>query len=158
MCRRLPRCAVSVCVESAARSGSAWQCASVWGGSRISEQHPTPHTILCQQKIRNFHIRFKLMQRTAREGINTFPKYKVVTLPQRPFPHMDLEAFGKITYSDCTQAIPSRPVFSKTWIDEQSRAERCLKKPSFSRHPVVQITQSNIVWCTTCRDDSREAW
>ncbi len=55
------------------------------------------------------------MQRTAREGMNTFPEYKVVTLPQRPCHHMDLEALGKVTDYDRTQAIPSRPVFSKTW-------------------------------------------
>ena len=34
--------------------------------------HPIPHMISCQQKICNFYRRFKLAQRTEREGMKNF--------------------------------------------------------------------------------------
>jgi hypothetical protein len=42
-----------------------------------SEWHPIPRITAGQQKICYFHMRFKLMQRTAREGMNRFHGDKV---------------------------------------------------------------------------------
>ena len=44
---------------------------------RMSARHPIFHRIARQAKFCNFHRRSKLMQRTAREGVNKVLGYKV---------------------------------------------------------------------------------
>jgi hypothetical protein len=70
-CRRLPRCAVSVCLESAARSRSAQGCARV-SDSLYEQAASYTSSERESSEICHFHVRVNLMQRTAREGMTNF--------------------------------------------------------------------------------------
>jgi hypothetical protein len=49
----------------------------------VSARHPIPERIACQAKICHFHRRFKLAQRTVRDGVIKFLGYKVELKSQK---------------------------------------------------------------------------
>jgi hypothetical protein len=65
--------------------------------------------IACQQQICNFDRGFKLMQRTVREGMNNFLRYKSVTLPQHPCAHNCAEWFTYFHLASTVRRPSQRP-------------------------------------------------
>ena len=74
-----------------------------------SERHPILPIIACQQPICNFDGSFKLMQRTVREGMNNFLRYKSVPLPQHPCSHNCAERFTYFHLASTVRRPPQRP-------------------------------------------------
>ena len=82
--------------------------------------------LLRVNKMRNFHRRFNLRQRTASEGMNTFLGYEGVPWPLRPCLHRGVEALG-------TWRRASRPTSFLQGLEAMTRPSRALPCTAWRR-------------------------
>src|SRR5262245_20861864 len=82
--------------SNAVRRWSLQQCI-------LREKHPIPQMFACQQQSENFHQRFKTIEDTAREAMQSFRWHETKTLT----PHVSLTTVhnGAHTFPVCPSSV-----------------------------------------------------